>query len=193
MIADGIAIDLFSFLKIKYHMVALLGFEGAGLVPAPSGHTFHVQFGEISGVNEYSLPCIQGLMVLMDAYRPFEISPSAITGAEDDTPSKLLVGSLVVDVVISLFNKVQDLTTLPALHLKTLFRTIIIIIYKHDFESAPLRHLREPLRRAVRRTSDLLISDLSYELRQLVLSVVQSYMKKWPLQAHTVLMYVHRS
>lgn len=190
MIADGITIDLFSFLKIKYHLVTILGFEGAGLVPAPSGHTFHVQFGEVRAINEHALPCIHSLMVLVDAYRPLEISPSAITGVEDETSVELLVGSLIVDVVLGLFNKVGDLSTLPALYLKTLLRTLIIIIYKHDLESTPLRHMREPLRRAVRRASDLLLIDLSYELRQLVLSLVQSYMKKWPAQSYSVLMCV---
>ncbi|KAH8117558.1 hypothetical protein DFH11DRAFT_1504486 [Phellopilus nigrolimitatus] len=182
MIADGIPIDIFSFLKIKLQLVAMLGFTGTALVPAPSGHSFHVQFGELKTVNPYALPCVQGLMALLDASRPFEFSSSALiaSGADDDTKHTLLAGSVVVDVFLGLFNHLVDnLQDFPYLQTKTLLQTLVIVIYKHDIESTVLRHLREQLRRAMKSTSDLLLRDVGYELRQLALTAIQAFRKKW--------------
>lgn len=188
MIADGINIDLFSFLKIKLHLVIALGFSGATLIPAPSGHSFYVHYGDIKKINHYALPCINGLMALLDAYRPFDLSPSAMTGVEDDSVASLPVGAAVVDVFLSLFGQVDDLADLPFIYAKAMLQTLTIVICKHDIENAPLRHLREQLRKAVRKASDLLILEIGYELRQLALSACQAYLKRWPLHAAGVLM-----
>lgn len=192
MIADGVSIDVFSLLKVKFHLVMILGFSGATLVPAPSGHSFHVHYGDMKTISTHAMPCITGLMTLLDAYRPFDISPSAMTGAEDDVPMTLLVGSVFVDVFLSLFNEGENLTSLPFVYSKALLQTLIIVIYKHDMDSSPLRHLREQLRRAVRRASDLLLLVISHELRLLALSVNHAYLKRWPSHTYGVLVCVQR-
>lgn len=188
MIAEGIPIDVFSLLKIKLHLANLLGYPDAQLVPAPSGHSFHIECGQLGEIAELTLPCIDGLMALLDAFHHLDIPPSAMTGSEDDEPSKLLVGSIFVDVILSLFNQIDDFATLPFLTAKALLQSLTIIVYKHDLESRPLHHLRDNLRKAIRKATDLLLLDISYELRQLALSVCQAYLKRWPFYASNILM-----
>lgn len=57
----------------------------------------------------------------------------------------------------------------------------IIIIYKHDFDARPLQHLRKLLRHAVRRAMEITLQEISYEIRQMALSVVHAYIKRWPV------------
>lgn len=188
MIADGVQIDLFSFLKIKYHLLVVLGSFGATLAPAPNGHSFHVQLGEVKQISVPSLPCIPGIMLLLDSYRKFSIPPSAMTGVEDDAHSILLVGSIVLDVFLSLFTRLENLQEIPFVYAKALLQSLVIVIYKHDLESAPLKHLREQLRRVIRRISEMLCTEISYELRLLILTVVKAYLKRWPAYATGILL-----
>ncbi len=188
MIADGVQIDLFSFLKIKYHLLVVLGAFGASLAPAPNGHSFHVQLGEVKLISGAALPCIPGIMLLLDSYRQFSIPPSAMTGVEDDTHSTLVVGSVVVDVFLGLFACLENLQEIPFIYAKAMLQSLVIVIYKHDLESAPLKHLREQLRRVVRRTSEWLCMEISYELRLLILTVIKAYLKRWPAYATGILL-----
>ncbi|THH07445.1 hypothetical protein EW145_g3377 [Phellinidium pouzarii] len=188
MIADGISIDLFSFLKIKLQLVVLLGFSAAILVPAPSGHSFHVHFGDLKAVSPYALPCLQGLMALLDSHRPFQLSPSAMatTNADDDTTYSVLVGSVVLDVFLDLFNHfAENLGNFTYLPTKTLLLSLVIVIYKHDIDSVPLQHLRDRLRKAVKGASDILLEDIGYELRQLALTALQAFRNRWSSYAGT--------
>lgn len=182
MIAEGVPIDVFSYLKIKMQLVALIGFSGATLVPAPSGHSFHVHFGELKSLNPSSLPCIPGLMVLLDAYRLFDLAPSAMTanGADDDNPYPVIVGSVIADVFLGLFQYLLDnFNDFPYPHIKVMLQSLIIVIYKHDVESIPLRHLREVVRRIMKRVPDLLLADIGSESKQLILTAIQAYRKRW--------------
>lgn len=55
-----------------------------------------------------------------------------------------------------------------------------ILIYKHDFEAQALRYLQTGLRKAVSRAIEILLwDDTSYELRQLAMSVIQAFLKRW--------------
>jgi hypothetical protein len=181
MISDGIAPDSFTLLKLKIHLVQVLGFSDISAVPSQSGHSFHVQFGEVKEIPELALPCISALLPVLDAYHPTDLAPSAMAGTNehDDKPSSLLVGSIFVDVSLAMFCTVRDFSSLPLLTFKCILETLCVVMYKHDFESRALRHLQQSLRRAVLRALDILSQDTSYEIRQLALSVTQAFIKRW--------------
>ncbi|KAI0797914.1 hypothetical protein C8Q75DRAFT_845203 [Abortiporus biennis] len=184
MIADGVSVDLFSLLKLKSHIARVLGYRDVSLSSSNSGAMFYVTFGDMDDIPEWAFPCLSDLMLALDSSAPMEVSPSAMGGpfANDDTTFPLLVGTAFVDILLDLFVTSTELPYLPAMTLKDLLKAMIIVIYKHDFDSKPLRHLQANFRRAVRRTLELLLDDkhLSYELRQSALSVCQAFIKKWP-------------
>lgn len=179
MIADGVPIDIYSLLRVKEHLVQIVGFDDVSAVPAANGQTLHIRFGEFNQLPELAFPCIADLLVILDASHPFDLSPSAMGSPyEDDTPSTLLVGSIFVDVSLSLLNMMDDPTSLPTLVLKNMLEALIVIIYKHDFESRPLKTLIPLLRKAVRQAMLIFLQDTSYEIRQVALSVTQAYVKR---------------
>ena len=181
MIADGISIDTFSLLKIKLHLVQILGFQNVSHSPAPSGYTFHVRIGEPDSIADIALPCVDQLLTVLDSHHPFQLAPSAMDSpyADDDTPLPLLVGTIFVDVSLIMFCAVKDILALPVLTVKSMLESLMVIIFKHDFESRTLKHLQKTLRNALQRVLELLLQDISYELRQLALSVIQACTKRW--------------
>jgi hypothetical protein len=181
MIADRILIDSSVLLKLKAHLVQIVGFGDISVTSSPSGHSFHIRFGEVSEIPELSLPCVHGLLPVLDAYHTVDLPHFSMVGAneQDERPLSLLVGSVFVDVALAIFCTVRQLLTLPVLTSKAILETLCVIIYKHDFESQALRHLQQTLRRAVLRALDIMSQDINYELRQLALSVVQAFIKRW--------------
>ena len=181
MITDGIAIDSFLLLKLKVHLARIIGFSDISVTSSPSGQTPHIQFGEVFQIPELSLPCVHSLLPVLDACHSVELPHFAMVGANepDEKPLSLLVGSVFVDMALTMFCTIRDLTALPVLTLKALLETLCVIIYKHDFESQGLRHLQQALRRAVLRALDILSQDISYEMRQLALAVIQAFIKRW--------------
>lgn len=182
MVADGAGIDLYSLLRFKDQLVRALGFQDVTIVPSSTGHTFYIGFGETSGIPEYAYPCIADLLLLLDSPRPFDIACSAMGGpnVEDDTPSSLLVGSPFADAVIGIFLHADDLSALPSTTLKNLVKCLLIMLQKHDFDSPPLRHLQQDLRRAVKRSLVELVKNdsISHEIRQLALSISHVFIKR---------------
>lgn len=181
MIADGIIIDSFTLLKIKVHLVQVIGFNDVSVVPSQSGHSFQVQFGEVHEIPQIALPCVNQLLLVLDAYHSVDLAPAAMAGANelDERPIPLLVGSIFVDMFLAMFCTVKDLTALPVSVSKSMLETLCVVIYKHDFESRALRHLQQTLRRAVARGLDILSEDIGYDLCQLVLSVTQAFVNRW--------------
>ena len=192
MIEDGISIDTFSLLKIKFHLTQVIGFKDVSIVPAPNGHAFHVHPGNLEDIPHSSIPCVNHLSIILDASHPYDLSPAAIGGplVDDDTPFPMLIGTIFVDVVLYLFDQAADFSKLPVLTVKSLLESLMIIIYKHDIDVRPLKHLHTLLMKAVRRAMELISQDISYEIRQMALSVVQAHVKKWPHSRNTFLLYV---
>ncbi|KAI0062284.1 hypothetical protein BV25DRAFT_1804358 [Artomyces pyxidatus] len=182
MIEAGVTIDTFSLLKIKRHLVQVIGFTDVSTIPSATGQTFYIAFEKLGGIPEYVWACIDELLPVLDAAHPFSVSASAMTGSysTDDTQSSLLIGSPFVDVVLALINEMKDLLSAPFLSTKTLLECLMVIVYKHDMESKPLKHLQGNLRQAVRRMLSITLAPVSYDLRQLALSVIQAYVKRWP-------------
>lgn len=181
MIADGITVDSLTLLKLKAHLVRVFGFKDVSVVPSPDGHAFHVRFGEAPEIPELALPCVKGLMSVLDAHYSVDLTPSTmgVGHGQDEKQSSLLVGSVFVDVSLAMFCTVRDLSALPVLIVKNMLEALCIIIYKHDLASHTLMHLQQNLRRAVVRALELLVQDVGYELRQLALSAVQAFIKRW--------------
>lgn len=182
MIADGVSIDPIPLVKIKDHVVKVLGFQHTSMIPTANGRSFHIQFSGLKMIPESADACLNDLMLILDSSQPYDISPSLMGGpyAEDETPCSLLLGSVFVDVLLELLIHAEDIMTLPFVTLKNMLKSLIIILYKHDFESRALKHLQGSLRRAVHRTLELLLTELSYELRQLALSACHIFIKRWP-------------
>ncbi|TFK54850.1 hypothetical protein OE88DRAFT_1674178 [Heliocybe sulcata] len=180
MIANGVPIDIIPLLRIKTQLLNILGFSHISAIPSLSGNVFYVQFGDLGKVADSALPCIAEFPALFDAFHPFELAPSAVGGPffQDETPAPLLIGSIFIDVLLALINK-QDLSRTPGSTAKRLLEALLIVIYKHDFDSRPLKHFGPDLRQAVRRAMDVMLLDVAHELRQLALSVCSAYIKCW--------------
>ena len=181
MISSGIAVDRTSLLKIKHQLVRLLGFQTSSMIPTANGRSFHIRFTDFESIPETSLICLNDLMLVLDSAQPYELAPSMMGGpfAEDETTAPLLIGSVFVDVLIELYVSSEDMASLPFITSKNALKSLIIILYKHDFDSRPLRHLQSSLRKAVRRALDIVLEDVNYELRQLALSICQTFIKRW--------------
>jgi hypothetical protein len=182
MIGSGISIDLPTLLKLKRHLVRILGFSNISTVRVPGSQLLRVAFDHTRTTTHDASPCMDELLTVLDASHPFSLVASAMTESfpPSDAPASLLIGSIFVDIPLALITGSEDLLGLPILTTKRLIECLLIVMYKHDIESLPLRHLQGHLRRAVRRILNLVPTKLGYELRQLALTVAQTYVKLWP-------------
>ena len=181
MISDGIEIDGFSLMKINFQYLKISGFSEVFLIPGQIGHSFHIDFGNITDVHGSAFPCIEELVHVVDAAYFVDLPHAAlgINEEQEEKTSHVLIGTIFIDPCLSMISNLQDPTCLPVLTLKSLFETLHILIHKYDFEGKLLQHLQPSLRRSVLRTIELLSRDISYELRQLSLSIAQVSIKKW--------------
>lgn len=182
MIGSGISIDLPTLLKLKKHLVHILGFSNISTVRSPGSQLLCVTFDHTRTTAHDASPCMDELLTVLDAFHPFSLVASAMTESSppNDAPASLLIGSIYVDIPLALITGSGDLLDLPILTTKRLIECLLIVMYKHDMESLPLRHLQGNLRRAVRQALNLVPTKLGYELRQLALTVAQTYVKLWP-------------
>lgn len=182
MIGSGISIDLPTLLRLKKHLVQILGFYNVSTVRVPGSQLLRVEFDHTRTTARDTSACIDELLTVLDASHPFSLVSSAMTESlpPSDAPVSLLIGSIFVDIPFALITGSEDFLGLPILTAKRLIECLLIVMYKHDMESLPLRHLQGNLRRAVRRVLNLVPTKLSYELRQLALTVAQTYVKLWP-------------
>lgn len=180
MMKNGVEIDLTSCLKFKLYLAKMIGFSGAQMVSAFNGRAFSIHLDGFSGIPQQALSCVNEFARVLDAPHPFDLPPSLMNSpfTEDDRPCRVLIGSIWMDVVLCAFCATDEPLELPALTLKSLLEALMAMIYKHDFDSPALRHLDVLLRKALKKTLDLLLVDLSYDLRQVALSVIETYIKR---------------
>ena len=192
MISDGIEIDGFSLMKLSFQYLKISGFSDVSLTPAQTGHSFHIEFGNITDVPESAYPCIEELVHVLDAAYFVDLPHVAlgVNEEQEKKTSRVLIGTIFIDSCLSLISNLPDLTCLPVLTLKSLFGTLYILVHKYDFEDKLLRRLQPSLRRSVLRTIEFLSQDISYELRQLSLSIAQVSIKKWHSFFGTTVSYV---
>lgn len=177
MLSDGSSIDVHSLLKLKLRLAQLLGISGALWKPSANRSSSYIQLSQFNGIPDHASPCIEGLGFLLDATFRIGLSASSMMGNGDDNTTSVLIGSSFVDIILYLFDATTHILDLPFVTLKSLIHILTTVIYKHDLDVAPLRHLREPLRKAVRRVTSIVNSDTSLELRQLSLSVCHAYIR----------------
>lgn len=177
---NGGEIDLTSCLKFKLYLAKIVGFSGAQMVSTLNGRAFSIHMDAFNAIPQESLPCVDEFARILDAPHPFDLPPSLMNSpfTDDDKPCRVLVGSIWIDVVLGVFCAMDELLKLPALTLKSLLEALMTMIFKHDFNSPALRHLDVLLCKALKRTLDLLLVDLSYDLRQVALSVIEIYIKR---------------
>ncbi|KAF9533011.1 hypothetical protein CPB83DRAFT_806739 [Crepidotus variabilis] len=182
MLADGIEIDSFFLMKLKVQFVQMAGFINITVMPTPSGRSFYLRFGDIPEISETCYPCIEELVHVLDSPHQTKTPLSAL-GLPDDSDDKtasILVGSLFIDAALCALSTIKDLPILPVLTLKSLLEALYIIVHKCDFEDAMFSHMQPLLRRAVLRAVEVLSKeDMSYELRQLAMTITQTCIKKW--------------
>lgn len=176
MIADGVEIDTFSLLKLKVQLVRVIGFTDISVLPLEDAHSIRLQFGDVSEIPELAFPCIEGLVSVLDATHLLTL-PSSTFGIMGEQ-SRFLVGSIFLDISLSIVATAKDLTVFPVLTLKSLLESVYIIIHKHDFESKHLKPLQAILRRAVLRIVEMLSKDISYDVCHVALSVCQAFIKQ---------------
>jgi hypothetical protein len=192
MISEGIEIDGFSLMKLNFQYLKISGFSEVSLIPAQTGNSFHIEFGNITDVPESAFPCIEELVHVLDAAYYVDLPHMAlgVNEEQEKKTSRVLIGTIFIDSCLSLISNLPDLTCLPVLTLKSLFGTLYILVHKYDFEDKLLRRLQPSLRRSVLRTIELLSRDISYELRQLSLSIAQVSIMKWHSFFGTTVSYV---
>ena len=181
MLADGIEVDPFSILKIKTHLVQLLGFSKVTVLPSTQGHLFYLQFEGMDRIPDEAIPCIEELATLFDSPHKTEV-PCSILGCTIHhlhNKTAVLFGAPFVDIALSIFSDLSDLTSLPVLALKSLMESLYIIIHKIDLDSATFQHLRPAFRKAILCAVELFSKELSYEIRQLSMSIAQATIKRW--------------
>jgi hypothetical protein len=180
MMESGIEIDLLSCRKLKLHLAKIIGFNDVEAVPTPSGRAFYIRFHNLENIPVSCYPCIHILPRILDAPHPFDLAPSMMGSplVDDDRPCRVLIGTIWIDLVLSTICAIEDPLTLPVLTLKSLLESLMAIIFKHDFSSLAIKHLDVILRKALRKTLDLLLLDISYELRQVALSAIQTYIRR---------------
>jgi hypothetical protein len=192
MISDGIEIDGFSLMKLNFQYLKISGFSEVFLIPGKTGHSFHIDFGNITDVPGFAFPCIEELVHVVDAAFFVDLPHVAIgvNEEQEEKSSRVLIGTIFIDPCLSMISNLPDLTCLPVLTLKSLFETLYIFVHKYDFEDKLLQHLQPSLRRSVLRIIELLSRDISYELQQLSLSIAQVSIKKWHSFFATTVSYV---
>ncbi|KAF8844936.1 hypothetical protein BDN67DRAFT_942465 [Paxillus ammoniavirescens] len=180
MMESGIEIDLLSCRKLKLYLAKIIGFNDVEAVPTPSGRAFYIRFHNLENIPVSCYPCIHILPRILDAPHPFDLAPSMMGSplVDDDRPCRVLIGTIWIDLVLSIICAIEDPLTLPVLTLKSLLESLMAIIFKHDFSSLAIKHLDVILRKALRKTLDLLLLDISYELRQVALSAIQTYIRR---------------
>lgn len=186
MISDGILVDNQTLMKVKLHLLQALGFDGVSTVTTADGHNFDVRFNEVRVMDAHMYPLVTELVAVLDSHHKFW--QTSTVNAPQNGSSYGLVGTVFSDILIRIFSTLDDLTSIPVMVLKGLVEGLGIIIHKQDFEERPMRHLQQPLRKAVHRLHEVLLGEGSYEVRQLALSVTQAFIKKCPTFMGTIIM-----
>ncbi|KAG1715706.1 hypothetical protein ID866_1469 [Astraeus odoratus] len=180
MMESGSEVDILTLLKLKLHLAKVLGFTDVEAIATPGGKAFFIRFEQLETMPASCFPCVHALPRILDAPHDFELPPSVMGSSlvDEDKPCHVLIGTVFVDLVLAIMCSSLDLLALPVLTLKNLLEALLIITFKHDFDSMTIKHLDVSLRKALRKALDLLLLDISYELRQLALSVVQTHIRK---------------
>ncbi|EKM82662.1 hypothetical protein AGABI1DRAFT_104568 [Agaricus bisporus var. burnettii JB137-S8] len=182
MLSDGVKIDGLSLIKLKAQLMRTLGFQDVSVaLPYANGHGVQVAYGEIRSIPVVALPCLGGLLSLLDSWHKTELPASIIVSNSHDSGEEVevLVGTAYADIPLNMLATYEGIIELPALSIKHILEAVHVIIYKHDFENRDLNVFSgQVFKKATTRALDLFEADAPYEVRQIALSVVQAFFNK---------------
>jgi hypothetical protein len=193
MLSDGVKIDVLSLIKLKAQIMRVLGFQDVSVaLPYANGHNAQVTYGEIRLVPEVTLPCLGGLVSLLDSWHRTEVPASAITLLDREEGVEVLIGNPYADIPLNMLAMYERILELPALSIKHILEAVHVIIYKHDFENRDSNVFSgQTFRRAITRALDLLEADAPYEVRLMALSVIQAFFSKSTTFTSSLMLYAY--
>ncbi|CAG8457974.1 9817_t:CDS:10 [Paraglomus occultum] len=192
MLGNGIEISVERLMKLKQVVATCLGFAEVQQ-DAVNGEIYilHSEFEYIPdnfSQNTRMLSILSNLKKVMDTpiylQKENELTDESRTAAETDEP---LVGGYFVDIILKMFCSSVDLASLNHIMLKIFLELILIIVYKHKIDDKESKHLEELLVTAMKRTSELLIRDISQENKQLIIELCVCLLKRAPMLTVTIL------
>jgi hypothetical protein len=192
MLSDGVKIHSYSLIELKARLMRTLGFQDVSVtLPYANGHGIQVAYGEIRSVPEVALPCLGGLLSLLDSWHKTELPVAVMTNSHNsDEDIEVLIGTAYADIPLNLLATYEGIIELPALSIKHILEAVHVIIYKHDFDNRDIGVFSSQIfKRAITRALDLLEAVAPYEVRQMALSVVQVFFNKSTTFTSSLLLY----
>jgi hypothetical protein len=109
--------------------VKVLSFSGCKLVQTSNG-TVHVSFDTIQAIPTISLPCVNGLLRVMDGPVILDLLPSAMgVVLPSETSSSTRVGGVFADIVLAVINTL-NISKMPYVMTRTWLEILIVFILK---------------------------------------------------------------
>ncbi|VDB82999.1 unnamed protein product [Peniophora sp. CBMAI 1063] len=179
LISAGLPVDTNNYMTVKFHLLRVLGFKNVAIVPSATAQSFYISYTKLQSVPDYAWPCADELLTLFDSANRLPVSPAMTSASQDEEQQPMLVGSIFVDVILTLIIDAPDFTLLPYMSAKMLLESLIVVIHKHDFDSKALGYLFGSLRAAAKRALSVALSEAPYDLRQLGVSVASAFIKTW--------------
>ena len=177
LISAGLPVDTNSYMTVKFHLLRVLGFKNVAIVPSATAQSFYISYTKLQSVPDYGWPCADELLTLFDSANFLPVSPAMTSASQDEEQQPMLVGTIFVDVLLSLIIDAPEFTLLPYMSAKMLLESFIVVIYKHDFDSKALGYLFGSLRAAAKRALSVALTEVPYDLRQLGVSVASAFIK----------------
>jgi hypothetical protein len=176
MIADGVAIDPWDLVKLKFHVAMALGFRNAKLRESLPPGSLEVDFGDRD--SSASLTCLASLKRVLDVSKQVTW-PRMSNDAES---VQELVGASFVEILVHVISGV-DLAKIPNLQLRDLLDCLLIVVYKHELEKKTVHSAfaAPGIIDAVRRVCTILPSEaVSLDNRLLVISISSTMLEHYP-------------
>ncbi|KAG8877254.1 hypothetical protein FRB97_003555 [Tulasnella sp. 331] len=179
MIGNGIAIDLYTLMKVKHNLALVLGFLDAELLQSADGGRY-VRLGRTGDIASNSYVCLSSLVRALDAPTVMNLSPTAIglASAPESTPP-CFTGAVFIDLALSIISSV-DIRSLPYLHARSVLDALIVVVYKFDMYHPSIAELQEQLTHSVDSITHIVQFDISYDLRSTALTAALGFLKRWP-------------
>lgn len=176
-ISAGLPVDTNSYMTVKFHLLRVLGFKNVAIVPSVTAQSFYISYTRLQSVPDYAWPCADELLTLFDSASYLPVSPAMTSASQDEEQQPMLVGTIFVDVLLTMIIDAPDFLLLPYMSAKMLLESLIVVIHKHDFDSKALSYLFGSLRAAAKRALSVALSEAPYDLRQLGVSVASTFIK----------------
>lgn len=158
-------------------MLLSLGFTNVKLQPSSKGK-IHVTFNHsLKQLNSHSFSVLANLKRVVDSSKRSQ----AVQSLETTIKTNELIGTHFLNIVPSILSSAIDLSSLTYLQLRDALEILAITIYKHSLPN----HLAELVVSALHSISNLLIKNISYDNRLLILLIFTSFLRREERSAST--------